>query len=134
MSRENVEIVRRVCEAFAEGDSDTVFALVDPEVEWDFSNVDTWPEERVYRGYDAIAQFFDVWTREWDDYSFEVEEILDAGDKVVAVVRDEGRGKSSGIKLERWHAEVWTVRDGKVVRIEPFDDKAEAFEAVGLNR
>jgi uncharacterized protein len=132
MSQQNVEIVRRVSDAFAAGDSDTLFALVAPEIEWDFSHVDTWLEEKIYRGYDGIAEFFGKWVREWDDYSFEVEDIIDAGDRVVAIVRDEGRGKSSGIKLERRHAEVWTVRGGKVTRIEPYDEKAEALAAVGL--
>jgi ketosteroid isomerase-like protein len=134
MSRENVEIVRRVAEAFAEGDSDTVFALVAPEIEWNFSHADTWLEEQVYRGYDAITEFFGKWTEGWEDYRFEVEEIIDAGDRVVAIVRDEGRAKSSGIKVERRHGEVWTVRDGRVVKIEPFDDAADALEAVGLSK
>jgi uncharacterized protein len=131
MSQDNVEIVRRVSAAFASGDLDTVLALVAPEIEWDFSHTDTWPEERVYRGYGEIAEFFGRWAGEWDDYRFEVEEVIDAGEKAVAIVRDEGRGKGSGIKLERRHAEVWTLRDGKVVRIEPFDDRAEALEAAG---
>jgi uncharacterized protein len=133
MSRENVEIVRRVSEAFAGGDVETVFALVSPEIEWDFAQADTWLEEQVYRGYEAITEFFGKWLGEWDDYRFELEEVIDAGDKAVAVIRDEGRGKSSGIKLERRHAEVWTFCSGKVVRIEPFDDKAGALEAVGIS-
>ena len=132
MSQENVEIVRRVSDAFASGDADTLFALVAPEIEWDFSHVDTWLEEKIYRGYDGIGEFFGKWTEDWDDYRFEVEDLLDAGDRVVAIVRDEGRGKSSGIKLDRQHAEVWTIRDGKVIRIEPYDHKAEALAAVGL--
>jgi ketosteroid isomerase-like protein len=132
VSQQNVEIVRQVSDAFASGDSDTLFALVAPEIEWDFSHVDTWLEEKIYRGYDGIGEFFGKWTGEWDDYRFEVEDIIDAGDRVVAIVRDEGRGKSSGIKLERQHAEVWTIRDGKVIRIEPYDHKAEALAAVGL--
>jgi ketosteroid isomerase-like protein len=132
VSQQNVEIVRRVSDAFASGDADTLFALVAPEIEWDFSHVDTWLEEKIYRGYDGIGEFFGKWTEEWDDYRFEVQDILDAGDRVVAIVRDEGRGKSSGIKLERQHAEVWTIRDGKVIRIEPYDHKAEALAAVGL--
>jgi ketosteroid isomerase-like protein len=45
---------------------------------------------------------------------------------------DEGRAKTSGVRLERRHAEVWTIRDGRVVRIEPFDRKSDALEAVGL--
>jgi ketosteroid isomerase-like protein len=133
MSQQNVEVVRQVCDAFAAGDSDTVSALVVPEVEWDFTHADTWLEEKIYRGYEGIAEFFANWIGEWDDYRFEVEDIIDAGDRVVAIVRDEGRGKSSGIKLERRHAEVWSVRDEKVIRIELYDHKAEALAAVGLD-
>jgi uncharacterized protein len=132
MSHENVEIVRRVSDAFARGDLPTVFALVAPEIEWDFSHADTWLEERVYRGYDAITEFFGKWIGEWEDYRFELEEVIDAGDKAVAVIHDEGRAKTSGVRLERRHAEVWTIRDGRVVRIEPFDRRSDALEAVGL--
>jgi ketosteroid isomerase-like protein len=91
MSQENVEIVRRVSDAFARGDLPTVFALVAPEIEWDFSHADTWLEERVYRGYDAITEFFGKWIGEWEDYRFELEEVIDAGDKAVAVIHDEGK-------------------------------------------
>jgi ketosteroid isomerase-like protein len=132
MSQENVEIVRRVSDAFARGDLPTVFTLVAPEIEWDFSHADTWLEERVYRGYDAITEFFGKWIGEWEDYRFELEEVIDAGDKAVAVIHDEGRAKTSGVRLERRHAEVWTIRDGRVVRIEPFDRRSDALEAVGL--
>src|SRR2546421_7756755 len=100
MSQENVEIVRRVSDAFRAGDLDTVFTLVAPEIEWDFSNADTWLEEPIYRGYGGLLAFFSKWIGEWDDYSFEFEETIDAGDKVVAVVRDQGTSKRAGIRLE----------------------------------
>jgi uncharacterized protein len=133
VSRKNVEIVQRVTEAFAKGDLDTVFDFVSPTVEWDFSHADTWLEEQVFRGYGAIGKFFDSWFGEWDDYRFDVEEVIDAGDKTVVVVHDEGRSKTSGVKLERRHAEVWTVSEEKVVRVEAYDEKAQALEAVGLS-
>jgi ketosteroid isomerase-like protein len=132
MSRGDVELVRRVFEALARADMETVFALVDPDVAWDFSHATTWPEERVYRGYAAIGDFFRTWLGEWDDYRFELEEVIDAGDRVVAIVRDEGRGKVSGIKLERRHGEVWTLREGRALRIELFDTREDALEAVDL--
>ena len=132
MSRENVEVVRRVIQALGEGDLETVFGLVSPEIEWDFSHADTWLEEQVYRGYDGLTQFLEKWIGEWDEYRFELEEVIDAGDRAVAVIRDEGRSKSSGVKLNRRHAEVWSFRSGLVVKIEPFDHRSEALEAVGL--
>ena len=132
MSRENVEVVRRVFEAFRAGNVERVLEMVDPAVEWDLSRAATWPERPVYRGYDDVSRFFAEWTGEWEDYEFDVEELLDAGQRVVAVVRDGGRSKKAGIKLERRHGEVWTLRDGKVVRVDLFDTKADALQAVGL--
>jgi ketosteroid isomerase-like protein len=131
MSDQTVQVVRAVTDAFARGDLETVFAAVAPEIEWDFTHTDQWPEQKIYRGYESVLEFFRAWTEEWDDYRFEVEEIIDAGDQAVAVVHDEGRGRRSGIPLERRHAELWTVEDGKVIRIELFDDKADALEAAG---
>jgi uncharacterized protein len=133
MSQENVEIVRRVIGAVATGDSTTVLELVSPDIEWDFSHVDTWLEDRVYRGYGGVGEFLAKWRGEWDDYRFEVEDVIDAGDKAVAFIRDEGRSKTTGMKLERRHAEVWSFRDGRVIRIEPFDRRGPALEAVGLS-
>jgi ketosteroid isomerase-like protein len=131
VSDRTVEIVREVTDAFARGDLEAVFAAVAPEIEWDFTHTDQWPEQKVYRGYEAVLEFFRAWTEEWDDYHFEVEEIRDAGNQAVVVIRDEGTGKRSGLKLERTHGELWTVRDGKVIRIELFDDKDAALAAVG---
>jgi uncharacterized protein len=132
VSQENVEVVRSAFEAFRAGDMERVFGMVDPAIEWDLSRATTWPERPLYRGYNDVLLFFAEWTGEWDDYEFDLEELLDAGDRVVAVVRDGGRSKTAGIRLERRHSEVWTLRDGKIVRIDLFDTKAEALEAVGL--
>jgi uncharacterized protein len=132
MSRENVEVVRRVAEAFTRGDMASVVGAVDPSIEWDLSRAATWPEQRVYRGFEAVLEFFGEWSGSWEDYRFEVEEIVDAGEKVLVVVRDEGRSRATGITLERRRGEVWTLRDGKVVRIDLFDNRAEAVEAAGL--
>jgi uncharacterized protein len=131
VSEETVDIVRTVTDAFARGDLETAFASVAPEIEWDFTHTDQWPEQAVYRGYEEVLEFFRTWTEEWNDYRFEAEEIVAAGDKVVVVIRDEGMGRRSGVKLERTHAQLWTFRDAKVIRIELFDTKDEALEAAG---
>src|SRR5438874_13822630 len=126
MSQANVEAVRRAWEAFARHDNEAIFSLYDPEVEIhdEFLN-------RVYRGSDGVREFFHEWLTAWDEHRWEVEEWIDAGDDVVAVVVSSARGKQSGARVEqrRWH--VWTMRHGKLWRLRMYETKAEALKAVG---
>ncbi len=57
----------------------------------------------------------------------------DAGDKVVAIVRQRGKSKAGGLPVEMAFAQVWTMRDGKTSRMEAYANPAEALEAVGLS-
>ena len=62
----------------------------------------------------------------------EPQDFIDAGDHVVVEVHEQGKGKGSGVPFEQMHTQVWTVRDGKLVRWRLFADGAQALEAVGL--
>ena len=62
----------------------------------------------------------------------EVEELIDAGDEVVAVIREREVGRASGVPVETTHLAVWTLADGKVVQMQMFDDRQQALEAAGL--
>jgi ketosteroid isomerase-like protein len=54
----------------------------------------------------------------WESFAIEPEQYLDAGDKVVALIRLFARGKGSGVPVERNDGMVWTAREGKAVRLE----------------
>jgi ketosteroid isomerase-like protein len=136
MSRENVEIVRRVYDAAAQRDSATVFSLYDPEVEWDGSRsrwAEVMPGEAQWRGHEALRSFFGRYYEIWESFEDDLQELIDAGDQVISVVNSRGRGRASGLDVE-WagNAGVWTIRDGKVVRVVWFPSRNEALEAVGL--
>ena len=73
-----------------------------------------------------------AWAETWDDYRFEAEECIAAGDEVVVFFRETGRGKESGAASELLGATVWTVRDGRVVHTKVYTDRREALGAVGL--
>ena len=137
MSRENVELVRAVIEASQRGEMDKVFAAYDPEVEWcvgegarptpisDF--------EPVYRGHDGIRQFWRTWAEAWETPTFEYEEFVDAGETVVSVLSQRVRGRASGIQQElKSYAQNWTIKDGKIIRVEFFPDREKALAAAGL--
>jgi ketosteroid isomerase-like protein len=90
---------------------------------------DAYPEgEQVFRGRSGLKHWVD-WTREvWDEWRFEREQFLDAGDQVLVLVRVVARGGSSGISLDREMAHLWTVRDGRVIRCEVYLDRSEALD------
>ncbi|HXE99709.1 MAG TPA: nuclear transport factor 2 family protein [Solirubrobacterales bacterium] len=131
MSQENVEVVRRCLDAFQRGDFDAATDALDPRIEYDLTH---FPDGKVYLGHDGVREAFRIWLGTWEDYRQEIDEVIDLGaDEVVVVLREFGRGKGSGIEVERPTAGVWTLRDGKAVRIRFYAGKVEALEATGLS-
>lgn len=136
MSGENVEVVRRVYDAARHRDSKAVLALYDPEVELDNSRLGVMgfagPGRGTYHGHEGLRRFFRDWHEAWESIDYDYDELIDTGgDKVVAVVTRRGRGRASGVEVEQRFGLVWTVREGKVVRVAWFPTREEALEAAG---
>ena len=131
MSQQNVEIVRRGYEHFREkGDfREGIFA---PGFAWDMSTFRGWPEQQTYEGIEGARAFIRDWVEAWDDWEIEVQSLHDAGDKVAAILRQRGRSKATGLQVDMAFAQVWTIRDGKQVRMEMYASPEETFEAAGL--
>ena len=72
------------------------------------------------------------WADQWDEWTVEVERVLDAGSEHVVVIFQEKGRSNSGLLMDERHAELYSLRDGKVVRRQGFSDPNEALEAVGL--
>jgi uncharacterized protein len=119
MSRENVEIVRRLYDAVARRDTATVLALYDPDVEWDFTrhSFGDFLGGTVYRGHDGLRSFFGEMHDAWEGVEWDLKQVFDAGEHVVLVVNQRVRGRTSGAQTEGSAVGVWTVRNGKVVRV-----------------
>ncbi len=136
MSKENVEIVRRVYEAAARRDPTAIFALYDPQVEWDMSQhpYGEMSKGRVYHGHAGLRDWFSEWYEAFDDFEHDREDLVEVGEHVISVGTDRGRGRASGADV-RWNgiAGVWTIRHGKVVRVVWFRTREEALDAVGLS-
>jgi ketosteroid isomerase-like protein len=131
MSAENVETIRRGFDHFqAEGDFDPEITAAD--FVWDMSTFAGWPEQRTYDGIEGARQFLRDWLDAWEEWELEVEDFRDAGEKVVVIARQHGRSKATGLEVDMHFAQVFTVRDGKQVRMEMYADPAAALEAVGL--
>jgi hypothetical protein len=86
LSAENVELVRRIIEAFRTRDNAWLFEVYDPDVEWDVSRVPWTLElgfEPIYRGHDGVRAFWRQWLDAWESIEFRVDDVIDGGDEVV---------------------------------------------------
>ena len=127
MSQENVEAVRRMFDAFLAADIQAALSFYDPDVEWDGTNL---PDGQVGRGHEAILDHVSRWAEQWEEWSVEVERVIDAGgEQVVLLMRERGQSKS-GLKMDERHAELYTFRDGKIVRRVGFSNPDDAIPAV----
>ena len=133
MPDDNVEIVRRGYAHFAANGS------IDPGVTaedfvWDMSTFRGWPEQQTYDGREGARQFIADWSGAWEEWELDLEELVDAGDdRVLAIVSQRGRSKSSGLVVEMHFAQLWTMRDGKQVRMQMYADPDEGRRAIGLD-
>ena len=135
MSQENVEIVREIFEAAARRDRKRVLALYDPDVVMDGSGTEMarFLGRSIWRGYDGLRSFDREWRETFESIETEYDELIDAGDRVVSVSRWHVRGRE-GIEVAAPNrGGLWTIRDGKVSRIDWFDTREEALEAAGLS-
>jgi ketosteroid isomerase-like protein len=131
MSEEHVQVVRRMYAAMNAGDEGTLVSLVDPEIVIDATRFVFNPKTYVeVQGFREMA----VGINEvWESVRFEPLEFVDMRDRVVVVERMVGKGKGSGVEVARTLAAVWTVRDGRVARMElGFEDLDAALAAAGL--
>jgi ketosteroid isomerase-like protein len=129
----NLELMRRGYEEFA-ATGDLSDERIGPGFVWDMSTFGSWPERQTYEGIEGAREFMDAWQSAWDDWKLEVEELHPAGDKVVAIVRQRGRAKATGMPVDMLFGQVWTFRDGKQVRMEMYSTPEEALRATGLGQ
>jgi ketosteroid isomerase-like protein len=129
MSQENVEIVQRGFEHFA-ATGEPHWEIFDEAVE--VRDHDTMDQDG-YRGHAGMARWLEDWAAAWSSFTMEPEEFLDVGERVVMVFRMKATGLSSGVALERQDAMVFTVRGGKVLRLEYYNSRQQALESVGLS-
>jgi ketosteroid isomerase-like protein len=133
VSRQNVEIVRQATDAYNRGDLEEALGWMHPEIEWDMSRVPV-PDPGVFRGYAGLMAFHNSWEESFESMELEAEEYLEAGDQVISVVRHVGRGRLSEVEVEQTFAQLWTVRDGKIIRMEMHEDRDAALEAAQLSQ
>jgi ketosteroid isomerase-like protein len=134
MSRENVDVVRGIYDAVARRDDVAPFQVYAEDIVWDVSNARraAMNPKPVYRGHEGVREFWRDALSAFGAVDLEVEELIDAGDQVLAVIREREVGRTSGVPVETTHLAVWTLADGEVIRMQLFDDRQAAVQAAGL--
>jgi len=133
MSEENVEIATRWYEPATGKDAllaamPRTMALCHPDVEWSA------PEDgTIYRGREGVRQRLEEWLQSFDEYRYDVQQVIDCGgDEVLVEASEVGRGMMSGAEVRSTNYELLTIRHGMIVRIREFYDECEALKAAGL--
>jgi ketosteroid isomerase-like protein len=127
MAQRDLENLQRALSS----DPAALLALLDDEVEWDY--VGAFPEAGTYHGPREVGEFLRQWAEGFDDFGFEADETIDAGDSVVVCLHQWGRGRATGVQVESRSWQVFDFRDGKVIRCRGYATKAEAFSSLGLD-
>jgi ketosteroid isomerase-like protein len=144
MSRENVELVRRL---YAEKgpfalplspeDERTLLDRLFREYYDDRVEVrmpSDYPEgEQVLQGRGGMERLLTMLRDSWTEFRFEPERFVDAGQQVMVFIRVAARGGSSGLTAEQETAHVWGVRDGRLSSVQIYRDREQALEALGLS-
>ena len=129
-----MDIVRGIYDAVARRDVATPFEVYAEDIVWDLSNSTSRATimGSVYHGHEGVRQFWREGLSVFREVDLDVEELIDADDQVVALIRERDIGRTSGAPVEGSHVAVWTLANGKVTRMQIFDDREQALIAVGL--
>jgi ketosteroid isomerase-like protein len=132
MTRENLEIVRRMYERRERGDLD-VGEFVHPQIEFSRFGSELPDFAGKWHGVEGMRRATVEYLNVWEDYRFEVERMVDLGDRILVLERQTARGKRSGATISQDVGTLLTLRDGLIVRWEYYWERAEALEAAGVS-
>ena len=134
MSKKNVEVVRRVADAYNRRDVGAMLAELHPEIEWvPWLQVQLGGGATVYRGHQGVRDGIRDGEDAFSEVHAELLEVRDLGERVVAIGQLRGRGKESGALTESALAWIVEFRSGKVIRVREYLDPEKALEAAGLS-
>jgi ketosteroid isomerase-like protein len=132
MSEENVEVIGRMYDGFARSGPDGMFEFMDPEV--DHRAIEGAPDDiGVFSGHDAMRRYYGQWVEMFDDLHAEVEELIEVGDRVVAMLHVTARMKGSEAPIDMRLGVVWALREGKAVSGREYATREQALEAARLS-
>ncbi len=131
MSKENVALIRGVYDAFAAGNVPGVLGAMSTDIVWNEAENFPYADGNPYRGPEAVAAgVFARCVGEWDGFAVEMNEILDAGDTIVALGRYAGVYKKTGKPMHAQAVHVWRMTNGKIVSFQQYADTLQVAKAI----
>ena len=130
--KENIGIIKDFYRALSNGDPGYAGSVLAPEIEWDEPSPDELPFGGRHQGSKAV--FKDVINTIHDairDFEFRPKKFFAVGDMVIVLGHSAGRGRVTDLKLEAPTAHLWTLRDGKAVKLQAFHDLSQWRAALG---
>ncbi len=132
MSQENLDVISRMYEGFARSGPEGMLEFMDPAV--DHRAIEGAPDDiGVFSGHDAMRGYYGQWVEMFDDLRAEVEELIEVGDRVVAMLHVTARMKGSEAEVDMRLGVVWALRNGKAVSGREYATREKALEAAGLS-
>jgi ketosteroid isomerase-like protein len=131
MSQENVELVKRLIDAFNRRDVEGFAEITTPDFEWATSVMAV--EGEIFWGRDGIETYFGQMSDTWDEFLALADELRDLGDRVLWLGRLEGRGRVSGVPVNAPLDILYDFRGANISRMRSFLDHEEALRAAGLS-
>jgi ketosteroid isomerase-like protein len=126
----NAEVIRELTRLWNEGDYEAVLELYTEDAV--HQNGPEWPEQATYQGHDAIRASMEAWHEMWQTATVELDRLEEIGDdQIVAVGAWRIRGRASGVEGEMPIFILFTLRDGRVTRLEWHSDRDSAVAAAG---
>jgi len=131
MAASNVELVRGMYDAFSRADIGAVLGGMAPGIVWREADNHPYSDRNPYVGPEAVLHgVFSRLGTEWDGFAVSVDEILGAGDKVVATGRYTGTNKRTGKPVNAQVVHVWTIENGKAARFQQYTDTLQFARAI----
>lgn len=130
MSQQNVEIVKRLIDAFNRRDVDGFAEITTPDFEWITSMAAV--EGEVFSGREGIDTYFGRMREAWDEFLALADDYRDLGDRVLFEGRLQARGLGSGVPVTTQLDILYDLRGGKISKMHSFLDHGEALRAAGL--
>jgi len=131
MSGQNLQTAKQANAALNAGDFDALLEIFAPDC--DLLDLQNAPDQQAaVEGAEAIRETLTLWAAAFDELRADISEYVELGDTVICAARWHGHGKESGISIDTHQFDLYTFRDGNVVRaILGFRSKQAALEAAG---
>lgn len=128
MTETNADLVRQGFEALRDGDVEALMPLVHPEFELTTPpNLAAEPD--TYRGPGGLRRYFESFYEAMDQVTFEPDDFIEVGERVVVPSTLRTRGRTTGIETSQRVVQIWDIKDGKAFRVEVHATLKQALAA-----